>query len=288
LGIDRLIPGEPMEAERADVMRHVADCAGCAAELEARERLRTRLQAAVKTETAPADLQVRIRAKIEREASRGWFFAWRRPLAIAGGAALALGIFLMPPGVFMNAPRYGALPAIGDRPPQDAFIRQISSRVAAALQVGLKDHVHCAVFRKYPKDPPGADQMEQKLGADYKGLLPIVKAGVPVDYKVILAHQCSYQKRQYIHLTLSNGEHLLSLVISRKEAGESLAGLKVDAHPSGVAVFQAAAERYEIAGFETDRFLAFVVSDLSGGNNLHIAEALAPAVHKYLAAVVAG
>ena len=47
-------------------------------------------------------------------------------------------------------------------------------------------------------------------------------------------------------------------------------------------VYQAAADRYQVAGFEAGDFLAYVVSDLKGEANLQIASTLAPAVREFL------
>ena len=42
---------------------------------------------------------------------------------------------------------------------QDAYIASISSRIGALMHIGLRDHIHCSVFRKYPKNPPTADEI---------------------------------------------------------------------------------------------------------------------------------
>lgn len=104
--------------------------------------------------------------------------------------------------------------------------------------------------------------MAESLGPRYQGLAPLVKASVPEEYSIIMAHQCGYAGRRYVHLTLHNGSNLISLVIARKEPGESLETLQPTEWASGVALYQAAARSYEVAGFETDRYLAYVVSDL--------------------------
>jgi hypothetical protein len=72
------------------------------------------------------------------------------------------------------------------------------------------------------------------------------------------------------------------LVISKEYPGEAMTGLRPTMEPSGVSVYQYPAERYEVAGFETDRFLAFVVSDLGGKTNLQMAVNMAPGVHAFL------
>jgi len=72
-------------------------------------------------------------------------------------------------------------------------------------------------------------------------------------------------------------------VIARKERGESIEALTPSLRTSGVKVYQAAAQSYEISGFETTTYLAFVVSDLNAKNNLQVASNLAPSVHSFLA-----
>jgi hypothetical protein len=177
------------------------------------------------------------------------------------------------------------MPDLADRRGQDAFIQRVSQTVSVVLRVGLGDHIHCSVFRKYSKNPPSLEQLAESMGPTYQGLVPLVKAAVPDEYRVIMAHQCGYGGRRFVHLTLSNGSNLLSLVIARKQPGESLHALPPALQTGGVPVYQAAAQRYEVAGFETDRYLAFVVSDLSARNNLQLAGKLAPAVHAFLSKV---
>jgi hypothetical protein len=62
------------------------------------------------------------------------------------------------------------------------------------------------------------EEMKNQLGPSYKGLLPLVAAAVPRGFHVIMAHQCGYAGRKYIHLTLQNGTELLSLVITESSA----------------------------------------------------------------------
>jgi hypothetical protein len=174
------------------------------------------------------------------------------------------------------------MPAITDRPGQNVYIQKVSATLAAVLKVGLGDHIHCSIFRKYPKDPPPIEKMEADLGASYKGLLPVVRAAVPDGYRVIMAHQCGYAGRKFIHLTFEKDGDLLSLVVARRKDGESLGTLAPALETSGVPVYQSAAARYQVAGFEAGDFLAYVVSDLKSKANLQIAASLAPSVREFL------
>jgi hypothetical protein len=52
--------------------------------------------------------------------------------------------------------------------------------------------------------------------------------------------------------------------------------------PAGVSIYQSAADRYQVAGFEAGDYLAYVISDLKSRANLQIATSLAPPVHEFL------
>ena len=278
--LDSYISNELLIETNHEVLRHVESCPACANELEARTQLRTRLRAAVNAQSVPPELQARIREKIRTDQSSSWFAAgwltsgWPR-------WAVAMATVVICAGVWLNySPE--KMPGLTDRPGQNVYIQKVSATLAAVLKVGLGDHIHCSIFRKYPKDPPPVEKMEADLGASYKGLLPVVRAAVPDGYRVIMAHQCGYAGRHFIHLTLEKDGDLLSLVVARRKDGESLGALAPALETSGVPVYQSAATRYQVAGFESGDFLAYVVSDLKSKANLHIAANLAPAVREFL------
>jgi anti-sigma factor (TIGR02949 family) len=277
--MDSYISNELLVETNHEVLRHLETCPGCAADVETRTRIKARLKSAVQNQSVPEDLQARVRAAL-REESRS-SFTWTR------WASAAAAVLVVAAGLWVELPRWTrpALPDLADRRGQDVFIQKASASLSAVLTVGLGDHIHCSIFRKYPKNPPSVDEMAQKLGPAYQDLVPLVKARVPEEFRIILAHQCGYQGRRFVHLTLTNGSSLLSLVITRKQPGESMQALTVSDHASGVAVYQVAAQNYDVAGFETSQFLAYVVSDLGARQNLQIAYALAPSVHQFLAAV---
>ena len=277
--VDSYINNELLVETNHEVLRHLETCPACAAEVESSTRIKARLKSAVQGQSVPEDLQTRVRAALRDDSRTS--IAWTR------WASAAAAVLVVAAGLWVELPRWTrpALPGLADRHGQDIFIQKVSASLSAVLKVGLGDHIHCSIFRKYPKDPPSVEEMAQRLGPAYQDLVPLVKARVPEEYRIILAHQCGYQGRRFVHLTLTNGSNLLSLVITRKQPGESMQALTVSDHASGVAVYQAAAQNYDVAGFETDQFLAYVVSDLGAPQNLQIAYALAPSVHQFLAAV---
>jgi hypothetical protein len=154
--------------------------------------------------------------------------------------------------------------------------------MAAVLKVGLGDHVHCAVFRKKSKTVPAVAEMEKDLGPAFQGLLPVVNAAIPEGYRIVMAHQCDYLKRHFVHLTLENNGSLLSLVIARKQDGESFEGLAPAPTQGAIPMYESAAGSYQVAAFDAGNFFAYVVSDLNGRTNLQIASVLAPGVRDLL------
>ena len=279
--LDAYISNELTVETNYEVLRHIEGCPACAGELDTRTRLRSRLKAAVNTQSVPPELQVRIREQIRTGRPQRWVhFGWLRAgwprLGMATAAALVVSA-----GLWVNYSK-DRLPAVSDRPAQKTYITRVSANLAAILKVGLGDHIHCAIFRKYPKDPPAVEKMEAELGPAYAGLLPVVRAAIPEGYKVIMAHQCTYAGRKFVHLTLEKDGGLLSLVVARKQTGESLDGLSPAGAASGVQIYQSAAGRYQVAGFEAGNFFAYVVSELRDKENLQIAENVAPRVREFL------
>jgi anti-sigma factor (TIGR02949 family) len=278
--LDSYLANEMLAETRRGIERHLETCPACSAELAARTSLRGRLKAAVQRQEVPPGLDARLREALRHTKSRPRPpIAWMPWAAAAAVLFLAVATWLIRP---LGAP---ALPDLADRRGQDVFIRKVSHDLAAVLQVGLGDHIHCSIFRKYPKDPPTIDEMAAMLGPSYKELVPIVKDHVPGGFRILLAHQCGYLGRRFVHVTLSDGSNLLSLVITRKQPAESLASLKPTFQASGVAVYQSVARDYDVASFESGQYLAYVISDLGRKRNLEIARNLAPRVHDFLAAI---
>ena len=259
--LDSYVSNELLVETNHEVLRHIESCPACAAEVKMLTQLRGRVKSAVEAQTVPPELQVRIRERIRGRQSTGWLAAdWTRWFAVAAATLLVCA------AVWWRSAGE-KLPALTDGPAQGAYIQRVSASLSAVLKVGLGDHIHCAIFRKYPKNPPTPQEMEGKLGPSYQGLLPVVNAAAPAGYRVIMAHQCSYSGRKFVHLTLENNGDLLSLVIARKEPGDSLEGLSPATEASGVSIYQSAAGRYQVAGFAAGDFLAYVVSDLRGKAN---------------------
>lgn len=237
-------------------------------------KLRQQLQRAVRGAEVPPYLESRIRAHIRSSESP-------RPLQfrygwMAAAAALALTVF---GGI---AYQLGHLRLTASS--QESYIASVSHHVASIMRVGLRDHLHCAYFRKYPNNPPRLENIEQKLSKPYRGMIPIVRKHVPADFQVMMTHQCSFHDRDFVHLVLKRGSQLLSVVLAVKQDGESFhtEQLIPALTNAGIPFYQAGAQRFQIAAFESDRHLIYIVSDLSPAENLRTMTAMGPELKDYL------
>lgn len=277
LYMDAYLSSELLVETTQELLRHLEGCPACAAELEARTRLRGRLKAAVQGQAAPPELPALVRERLRsKRRSSAWFaMAWPR----YGIAAMAVALIC---AAFWASPGNPSLPGLTDRAAQATYVRRVSAKVGQVFRPGLADHIHCAIFRKYPQTPPSPEEMQARLGVEYQGLLPLVAPVIPEGYRVVLAHRCSYGDRHFVHLTMRKGNEVISLVIARKNDGETFHGLPPAVSASGVPVYQASTEDYRVAGFESDPYLVFVISELGGKANLQLAAALAPEVRRLL------
>ena len=273
--IDAYVDNELAPESRDEMLQHLTACQTCQAEFEVRTSIKQRLRRAVLSQEVDPALQARIRASLREDPRPVWWLAWK-PQFVAAAAMLAV--------CFGGAIAYQLGHLRFTAASQDAFVQQVSSRVPGLLRVGLRDHVHCTVFRKLPKQAPTLDALVQTMGPKYAGLLPIVQSRMPGEYQIVMAHQCRYQGRRFIHIALQGDSKLISLVISRKDDGETFGREHLTAAlaNSELPVYRAGAQRFEIAGFETQDYLAYVVSDLPQDKNLSITASLAPDIRTFL------
>jgi hypothetical protein len=231
---------------------------------------------------APAALRGRIERRIRRSGSPFALVpAWA--LTVAAAAVVAIvGLLIM---------HWRTERLYDNAAAQEAYVRAIDARLPRIAAVGLSDHLHCAVFRRFPQQYPKDPVAVEQLGPEFVRLVPLIRERVPAKYRIVMAHRCVVGGRHYVHVVLKSESNLLSVVITEKRPGDSLSEMD-PAHGSGaqnaihaVPVYHAGAKRYEIAGFESHGYLAFVVSDLDHHRNLEIAETLAPVVTGFLNSV---
>jgi len=259
--LDAYLSRELPEETSREVQRHLESCPQCAAELETRVRIRAKLQAAVRATPVPVHLQAKIRRAVRGARPRPRTGLW----AVAAAALVIVCVALV------SRLRVQANP-------EEAILRKTTGRLAAVLNVGLRDHLHCAVFRKYSKQPEAARQMAADLGPGFADLVALVQAKLPGDFRIIQGHHCNAGGRQYTHLIIASGAggagggKIVSLILTRRQTGESLTG----------SIHQAGVDRFQVVGFASHDYLAYVISDLDAQQNLQLAANLAPALREYL------
>jgi anti-sigma factor (TIGR02949 family) len=256
--LDAYVSGELPEESRREVERHLETCSGCAAELGMLARVRTQLQAAVRATPVPLDLQAKVRRAVKSETSRPRTGLW------AVGAAAA---------VILCAGLLSLWRAKTD--PEGAILRKASGRIGAVLNVGLRDHLHCAIFRKYSRQAVAPAEMAAELGPGFADLAPLVQTKLPGDFRIIQGHHCDAGGRPYTHFIISGGGgKIVSLILTRRRPGELLRG---GIHQMGV-------DRFQVVGFESHDYLVYLISDLDAQQNLQWTANLAPTLRAFLAA----
>lgn len=245
-----------------EVMKHLERCERCSEELRAREQVKSSLQRAVLRDTIPPDLQARIQKSIRQPPS---FQPWI--MALAAMFVVAVGV-------------WGALRLWSGR--EEAGATQASFNDTGIMKIGLGNHVHCAIDSGFENRAFTDEEMAAKLGDEFAGLASLVKEKIPASaYRVIVGHRCKFNDRRFVHLILKNEQATVSVVVTRKD-GESFSQASDVIKAAGVAVHQSRMDNFEVAGFETRDYLAFVVSNLPRDKNSMIAALIAPAVRDYL------
>ena len=232
-----------------------------------------RLRTAVRGVDAPPFLDARIRHQIRVEKlPRHWF---PRSVPITASATVFV--------VSLIAYQLGHLRLTVRS--QEAYIASVSTHVATLMRVGLGDHLHCSVFRSYPKSPPAPGEFIETMTPRYAGLIPIIRSQVPEGSRMMLAHQCRYHGRTFVHLSLTDDSNILSLVLTRKAEGESFG--TEDMLPAlvqlGIPMYQAGVQRFQLTAFETRDYLVYFISDLDRQQNTSLMLAMAPRVKDFLA-----
>jgi hypothetical protein len=277
---DAYLDNELLVETNQDVLQHLNSCPECSRLLETRARMKHLIKEAVSKEEAPLELAMTLRDRFR--ADRRSFFSTdtaRSMMAAAAVLLLAIG------GIF-TLQRGGIVPLGGNQ----GLVQNVSARVGALLRVGLIDHMHCAVISKQWKRFMSLEDMKantspQALGPEFIELAPAIQAKLGNDFKLVLGHRCTANNRQYIHFILTGkNDAILSLVITEKRQNESFT--QADAvsvmSAAGVAIYRDQLGEYEVAGFESAKYLAYVVSNLDRQSNMNIASVVAPVLHAHL------
>lgn len=269
--LDAYLSGELTNESNLELVTHLGGCAECQREADHRAWVRNRVRAAVTSVEVSPFLAERIRARLaEPERPR---LAWRTWAAAAAVVTVAVAGSVI---AIRNRPQpFHQL----DRVSQNAYIERVSTGLSRILKVGFGHHLHCLIARNPAK---GKDQ--PVLDKEWIPLMHEVRRIVPAEYEMLMAHKCSWQKRPFVHFAFRGRGKQLSLIMTRKREGEvfQVDQILPELRAHGIAVYQQGAAGYEVTGFESSQYLAFLVSDLDRDSNLKMAAALAVPVREFL------
>jgi len=256
--LDAYLSNELLVETTSDVLRHLESCEACSRELEARTRVRDALRRAAASQIPPEELRQSIQRQL-RKRQPGFSGGSRRLIWVVALAMLAL---------------FGGIAT-------EQWIRVLRGRrmVAGVLALGVSDHIQCAIKgHNYPDIANPPEQLRQKLGPQYAGLLDVVRQKLP-GFEILEAHICSVKgsPRKYVHFITRGRGTILSVILTKRE-GEQLPNKKgvVSGNSGSVSLYEAHLEGMNAAGFESKEYFGFVVSDLSPETTVQIASELAP------------
>ena len=177
--MDSYISGELTVESNHDVLRHLERCESCRGELARRERTRALLVESFGVAPDAAPMEARLATALEHEQNRSW------RLARYGGLAAALILSVGAAAWFSR--------------PVDA----------AAYDDSVDDHIVCALTYG-PDATYDAWRASQNLEPEYRAIVDAVpkQSG---DYRLVDAHMCPYEGRNYAHLVYRGGGHALSV-----------------------------------------------------------------------------
>ena len=98
---------------------------------------------------------------------------------------------------------------------------------------------------------------------------------------MVVGHRCTIEGREYVHFILRDGDHAISVVLTKKH-GETLAssGEKTP-NTAKEAMYESRVKGYDVASFESPEYLGFV-SNTGEAETVQLAADLAATVKGYL------
>ena len=273
--LDSYVNSELLVETNHEMQKHLDTCRDCAAELETRARMRNLLQRAVRADTAPASLSVKIQQQIQVNQSFSFFSIMRNPLAIA--ASLTLALMLAAWGTISVWKRK----ATPNQTLATVVNPGLSEQSRRILDIGLDDHIHCAINSGYTIE--NLDNITNNIDAEYVGLAPLLEDRLGKDFDIVAAHHCLSGERDFVHLILRNTATTLSVVITKRRGENFPPDERVTLRElSGAPLYGLSKQDYVVIGFEAGDYFAFVVSNLSAAENERVATNIAPAVRSFL------
>lgn len=294
---DSYLSDELLVETNHDVIAHLEACGDCRRELTARRELRSTLRAGFANSpelqisdqfaaSFRAHLYTTTLQRPTKSLTRGR--AW---LAIAAGLIVAFGLGVVGVRYRVRTPsdqRVATNSSTGEgtstpiatnsNPQGDVAINKLAS-----FAVG--DHRNCAIEFRLPEAPIALEEAGRIYDRSYINLTETVReglAGLAASATFVEAHSCIFEGRRFAHLVLKQNGHVVSLLITDPDGLETVARKQGETKIDEQVISCSLVQGYQVSCFQTARHAIFVVSDLSEGDNLNLARALAPAIYQHL------
>jgi hypothetical protein len=237
---------------------HLEACESCRGELEARLALRQTLGRAFATAEALAptdEFRARIGAMVRADApARAWFARPSSWVALAAGVALAVALG------WQLGPSH-----------------QAPSALAALAAHAAGDHRDCALHHALEEFPIPLAEAARRHDPRYADIRDIVSQSALVQdgtFSILTAHWCVYSGRSFAHVIVQRGDRVASILLT-----------PVDETPDVLTAATScpSSDGFQVACFDAPGHAGFVVSDLTAGENLGLARAVAGLLQRHLA-----
>jgi len=141
------------------------------------------------------------------------------------------------------------------------------------------DHRDCAVHFRLPEKPIDLDEAGRKFDPAYINLSKaVLSGGIPNRVEFVEAHSCVFGTRRFAHLVFRYKGQLVSLLVTGNGDAAKLSQPTPTTIEQHAVIACSQFDSYRVSCFQTAQHAVFVVSDLSEGDNLMLARALAPSL----------
>jgi len=232
------------------ILRHLAECPQCRAEIEDRRRLRDALRGAFQRSATLQPSSEFLAAVGDRTRSiagrRDAGRSWRAALAIAAALILVATSFAL-----------------------QAWLS--ARRVAELTRAAAGDHRDCALQFRLSEQPISLEEAARRFDPVYRRFATVnPDAGrVKGPLTVVARHSCVFQGRRFAHIVLSYHDQLVSVLVPVDSPALTSEIRTVD--------------RERVIGFPTGRFTTFVVSAIAAEDLERVADAMRDPLSRALA-----
>lgn len=255
--LDSFIGEELLVETNHELLRHLATCPECSAELEGRRRIRSGLKQAfsrsAELQMRPQfadDLTARLRVSAQSAARPAWQTRW---FAIAASLLVVAGV----------------------------SVYFLSARISEVTRLAAGDHQNCAVKFALQEKPISLKEAAERYDAAYAELVTTppdtirTAAGI---LRIADRHSCVFGGRRFGHVVFRLDDHLVSVLMTQDEiAGASP---KDDVRQLS---WLPRMNGFGMAALHTTGHVVYIVSDLQDSEFRVVAQALAQPVSQLAA-----